>query len=103
MTTMQKWTIADIKAAMNAAGSHWFDRDTMRFFKTRIHPYVYQGEGGIYFVTSETNPSGITACSVRQFKPEGPDIKTAGEFHAYSKDNAISKAKLFAQKGNDNE
>lgn len=43
-------TIADIRAANKAAGFHFFDRDTMKFFGTTVYRQVY---GGRYFVTHE--------------------------------------------------
>lgn len=39
-----------IKSANRVTGGHFFDRDTMRFFRTRVLETVY---GGRYFVTSD--------------------------------------------------
>lgn len=50
MSTSRFATIADVKAANIAAGGHWFDPDTMRFFGTRFCGYL---QGGRAFVTSE--------------------------------------------------
>lgn len=75
---MKTMTINDIKKAVRDTGSHWFDPDTMRCFGTHVYPTVYQGEGGIYFVTGEDNydRSG-REYKVRRFKGEG--IETIGE------------------------
>lgn len=83
----KQYTIDDIRCQMVANGSHWWDADTMRFFKLRVHPRVYQGSGGIYFVTSEKGPSGVRACSVRRFNPEQDlrDVETVGAFNCYSR------------------
>ena len=71
-------TINDIKNAVRAAGSHWFDPDTMRFFGTKIESPVYQGDGGVYFVTSEdTFDRESREYKVRQFKDDS--IETIGE------------------------
>lgn len=62
---------------------HWFDESSMRFFKTRLPRVAYVLDtGGIYFVTRETSPRGISAYTVRRQMPDG-DIDTVGEFHAY--------------------
>jgi hypothetical protein len=52
-TTNQLWTVNTIKEANRAAGGHWFDPDTMRSFGTKVLPTVYQGPGGVYFVTRD--------------------------------------------------
>lgn len=45
-----------IERAMDRAGSHWWDRDTMRFFATLIpHTHVY---GGRVFIASHRPPNG---------------------------------------------
>jgi hypothetical protein len=63
---------------LNGSDGHWFDRDTMRFFNTRI------GEswriGNVFlFVTSEQPPHGDRAYSVRRMGKDG-DVQTLGEF-----------------------
>lgn len=45
--------ITEIKRANKAAGLHWFEPETLDFFKSRISGEVYEGPGGVYFVTSE--------------------------------------------------
>ena len=54
-----------IKTHAKAAGSHWFDADTMRFFKSRVLPKVYVTTKGLAFVTSEQGPDMKRAYSVR--------------------------------------
>jgi hypothetical protein len=70
---------------------HWFDEGTMRFFKTKLSSDAYEGPGGVYFVTRETNWSNVTKCSVRQLVGPG-DIETRGDFHAYT----VGKARRMA-------
>ena len=78
-------TIDTIKSSNVAAGFHWFDKDTMRFFRTTVYPEVFEGPGGVFFVTRETNPQGITRYSLRTFQPETGDVSTAvNGFFAYS-------------------
>jgi hypothetical protein len=90
------WTINDIKDHMRAAGSHWFDPGTMRFFKGRVLDEVYQGPGGIFFVSSEKGPSEVRKYTVRRFTPEPADIGTEGEFNEMTKAQAIRAAKKAA-------
>lgn len=93
------WTINAIKDAVRAKGSHWFDPDTMRFFKTRISDKVYQGQGGVYFVTSEEDPSGKRAYSVRSFDPATANIDTVGDFHSMDRSQAHREARRLAGAG----
>ena len=87
-------TISDIKRKNKSTGHHFFDKDTLRFFKSVIFPTVY-GDG--YFVTRETNPSGSTRYSVRKAE-SGGGIKTIGEFHSYrTLDGARERAKFLAR------
>lgn len=82
MTTLH--TVADVRAAVKAAGSHWFDRDTIRFWGTRVRSGLYAGR---IFVTGEHNYSRTsTRYSVRlaTVTPEGFDIDTIGKFQAFA-------------------
>lgn len=91
-------TIADIKAASYAAGSHWFDKSSMRFFRSRIVPKVYSGPGGIYFVSSETSGSeNGRRFTVRQFDPLTADVSSFGPFNEMSKERAQRIARIAAQ------
>ncbi len=94
MTTTKVWTIDAIRQAMQAAGSHWWDRDTMRFFKCRVSGGVFQGDGGVFFVTSEQGPHGPRAYTVRSFDPATSEIDTVGEFNAIK---LLATAKRRAQ------
>jgi hypothetical protein len=90
------YTINKIQQEMTADGSHWWDRGTMRFFRTRVSEQVYQGEGGIYFVTSEKGPSGKRRYSVRKYDPATKDIDTVGEFNEMTRDRAHREAARLA-------
>lgn len=75
-------TIDEIKAANRAAGEHWFSKDTMAWFNSRIESGVY---GGRFFVTSERDGSGQYAVwhgkrrySIRRANDDGT-IDTVGE------------------------
>jgi hypothetical protein len=66
----------------NQPDGHWFDADSMRFFKTKLPEVAYETTAGILFVTSEVNPSGVKAYTVRRQAPDG-QIKTVGDFHHF--------------------
>jgi len=78
MTTATRYTINDIQEEMRADGSnYWWNPDTMRFFGTRICGPVFQGDGGIYFATSEHNYDKTARLySVRKYDPETKQIDT---------------------------
>lgn len=91
------YSINEIQAEMRADGSHWWDPDTMRFFGTRVASPVYQGDGGIFFVTSEWDgprgrEQGKRAYTLRQYKPDTHDIATIGEMGQYDDRRAAQKA-----------
>jgi hypothetical protein len=80
-----KWTMAAIKAKNAKEGYNYFDKETMRFFRSRVESGPYQGAGGIFFVTSEqfvgsyyTDPRKY---SVRRFFPETGACCSFGEFN----------------------
>ena len=96
-----QWTVNTIKQAARAAGSHWFDPDTMRSFGTEVLPVVYQGKGGVFFVTKDDQyrrelPKRFT---VRQFDPADASIDTFSELSQFADaDDAIDMAKEAATK-----
>ena len=63
---------------------HWFDKVTMRFFRSRLSETLYFGKEVIYFVSSELGPhQDKRRYSIRSYNPETGDINTVGEFQAY--------------------
>lgn len=97
-------TLSDIKAAAEKHGSHWFDRDTMKFFNTKlqskVHPMVDTGD--ILFVTSERMDAyHPRRYSIRRaYFDEGGrfQIRTIGDFQEYATaGEAHSAAKLLAR------
>lgn len=74
-------------------GRHWFDRDTMRFFKTRLPELAYLSDDQrrAYFVTSEQGPHGPRAYTVRWFDRDVRDVNTHGDFNAMTKSQAMSE------------
>lgn len=77
-------TIEQIKTANAAAGHHFFDRDTLRFFKSRIGSRTYVGrDGRTYFVTSEKGPNRVRRYTVRATL-DGVGMDSVPEFQAFA-------------------
>lgn len=94
---MKTYDINDIQFEMQAAGSNWWDKGTMRMFGSRVSDQVYQGPGGIYFVTSEKNFSGDKRFySVRQYRPSSKSIDTVGDFNSLTRATAHKIAARMA-------
>lgn len=74
----------------------WFHRLNMEFFQTILLETVYQGPGGIYFVTSDKGPGCRRRYSVRSYDPISDKVKTVGEFNAYTRAAAIKQAKAHS-------
>jgi len=74
-------TIAEVRAANKAAGQYFFERATMRFFRSIVESGLYAGR---YFVTSERGPHDDSPrrYSVREAEPDG-GIETCGDFQEY--------------------
>lgn len=72
------WTIQEIERWNDWSGHYFFTPDTKRFFRSRILDEVFQGPGGVYFVTSERfGPEAPRRYSVRQFHPSTGEVDTA--------------------------
>ena len=99
--TEQKWTMARIRKANKDAGQFWFSQGTMRFFRSQVENTIYQGPGGVFFISSEQFvPSDGSVCprryTVRRFNPLTADIRTVREFDEMSKEQTIELAKRCA-------
>lgn len=97
------YTIEQIKRANKAAGHHWFSRNTMRFFGTRVMCRVFPVPGGGLFVTSDRHPTRSGWCrrySVRRADAAG-EISTVGEFGAWcTRAQALAEAGRLARLAN---
>jgi hypothetical protein len=70
----------DVKRANRQIGNHWFDPETVRFFRTRICSELI---AGAYFITSEQYSAGaLRLYSIRRAQPDGT-IETIGDFQQY--------------------
>jgi hypothetical protein len=77
-------TINEIQGEMRARGSHWWDPEAMRFFRCIVDSNVYEGPGGVYFVSSEKGPHGPRAYTVRKYEPSTRDIATHSELGEFA-------------------
>ena len=102
-TTDQAWTVNNIQHAMRQAGSHWWDPATMRSFQTWVLPQVFQGPGGIYFVTRDPNfySDDDRGYTVRRFCPETLEVVLVGYSHRNFEDRnlALDEAAKLAGEG----
>ena len=100
---MDRWTMAQIRACNRERGLHFFDRDTLRFFNSRVGRSVYQGPGGVYFVSSEqfepsSGPAFPRKYSVRKFHPKDCSVDTVGDFQRFGFEHAATdEAKRLAR------
>lgn len=93
MTTL---TLAEVKAQNKANGQFFFSRDTMRFFKSRIHGGLRQGK---YFITSENNYNASQRLYTIRLVKENFSIDTVGTFQTYhSLDEAKTAIKMLGVK-----
>lgn len=96
------YSSSDIATDAERAGSHFFDRSSKRFFRSRILPDAFHGNGGCYFVTSEQFESsqGVRAqrgYTVRKFKPEDGDVSSFGPFNVLSRSQALKAARIASE------
>lgn len=68
--------MAEVRRANADIGNHWFDADTLRYFRSRVSDHLY---GGRYFVSSERGPGMPRFYSVRRVNDDG-SIDTVGSF-----------------------
>lgn len=87
--------INEIKSVNRAAGKHFFDADTMRFFRSRILPTIYHGE---FFITSEQFDSeSPRRYTIRRADAQG-NIDSPTGFCTYkSRDEAVRGIKTLME------
>jgi len=85
---MTEYTLFDIRQANRQAGFHFFNGDNMRCFDSQISNDVYQGPGGVYFVTSERYKDSPRGYTVRRFDPETGSLCNASKFNELSESAA---------------
>lgn len=84
--------IREVIATNKAIGHHFFDRETLRFFGSRISRELVAGR---YFVTSESDFYGTSrSYTIRVVNPRG-EVDTVGTFGQYE---TLSQAKRAMRK-----
>lgn len=92
-------TLQQIMAANAQAGRHFFERDTLRFFKSRVSDRTYPAaDGRTFFVTSERHRNDPRRYTVRVTR-DGADIDTVGGFQAYRDARTAHAAAAYFAKG----
>lgn len=82
---------------------HYFDKDTMRFFRSRVLSPAFPGRDEVYFVTSEQFVSYSTGTikprmyTVRAFNPVTDNIRTVQPFNELSRYKALRIARELAE------
>ena len=78
-------TIDEIKRRNADRGHHFFDRSTMRFFRSRVGKWTVRGEDDrVYFITSEQfDEQSDRRFTIRAMETDGA-VNTVGEFQAFA-------------------
>ena len=92
--------IDELVSLVKRSGSHFFDPDTMRFFRSRVDHWTFAGPDGWYFVTSEqhnhsrgTEPRKYT---VRRLCIADNDI-SLDELEAFQHYPTLTRARMAAR------
>lgn len=94
------WTLDTIRACVTSTGSHWFDAETMAFWRTELFARdVFQTATGAVFVTGDRMHDDETRYSVRSFDAATYDIDTVSGFGEYeTRDSARHAAQWHARR-----
>ena len=86
--------ISEVKSIVRSNGGHFFDKDTMKYWGSRIETSVFKNG---CFVTSEDNCNKTKRLyTVRRFN--GKSIDTIGDFQQYgTKESAREAARLYSK------
>lgn len=86
-------TIMEIIQKHKDSGGHFFDKDTVRFFRSKCYPEVF----GNYFITSEISPDEEMRYTIRKFSDLDGSIDTVGQFFSYvNLSDAINDARSLS-------
>lgn len=90
-------TIEQAVRANQSAGQHFFDRDTLRSFHSRIGQTVYPVPGGAFFVTSETDARGEDRrYTVRHITDDGHTSTRGGYLDGFRRFGLRTNAHRYA-------
>jgi hypothetical protein len=92
---MDAFTLRLIRERNAANGGHWFDADTLHFFRSRLPTgCVGRVDDTAWFVTSEGGPfgRGPRAYTVRRADVSTGGVETEGTFRGYTTRSAAMSA-----------
>ena len=98
--------MGELQQIVRDSGSHFFDADTMRFFRSRADDYVYPGPDGWYFITSEKHvayTSSRTLNEPRKYTVRRMAINETAtairldEFEAFQHFSTLTRARTAAR------
>ncbi len=84
--------ISELIDMVKRSGSHFFDRDSMRFFKSRVDDVTFTAPDGWYFVTSEKHESAFARINE-------PRLYTVRCVRIVDRDNGTRDLGLFELEG----
>jgi hypothetical protein len=84
MTPRTMNTLDSVISRSKFHGSHFFDKETMQFFRSRLHNTVYPAPHGTYFISSERHVDPFRGIEPRLYTVRYMD--TEGKFHSNASD-----------------
>lgn len=84
--------ISELIDIVKRSGSHFFDADALRFFKSRIDGYTFTAPDGWYFVTSEKHESAFAGINE-------PRLYTVRCLRVCTRDNGSQDIALYELEG----
>ncbi len=94
---METVSVDSVREHAKRVGSHWFDADTMRFFRSRVSSYGWRSADGtrVYFVSSERREGCARRYSVRVADMTSEDrgcVDTLGTFQQFASRSGAERA-----------
>lgn len=85
--------VTTINELQRVARGHFFDKDTMRFFRSKVYDGFKRTADGVVFITSERDVMGgePRAYTLRLLDADG-DVSTVGDFQAFASLKAAQRA-----------
>lgn len=93
-TYLPEFYKVSIERAKNCHKGHWFDKGSMRFFKSRPPQYAYYTpkENAYYFISSEAfSGSQNRKYTIRRVNVSSGEISSVTEFNTLTKSQAKSQ------------
>lgn len=88
----------ELRALVTRSGSHFFDRDTMRYFRSRMDGYTFAAPDGWYFVTSEQQDDHHARAYTVRFLTIKHDDLNLYELNGFQEYATLSRARTVARR-----